>query len=315
VSTEAEAGSGTMAPARVLAVVVNHGADDVMVDCVRSLRAEGAGEVVVVDNGPDGDGEGRLARAGLEATYVRLSENRGYGAAVNRGVAGRGGDPVLVCNADVALRPGALAALVDTLSADPSLAVVGPRLVETDGTPYPSARTFPSLVDAAGHAFVGLVSRRNRFSRRYQMLDWDHRSRRPVDWVSGACFLIRRSSFDALGGFDESYFMYMEDVDLCWRAHRAGFGVCFEPGATVVHAQGTSTDRHPYRMILAHHRSLMRFARRSTRGWRRAGLPLVAAGLAVRVALMWARRAVEDRPRRSSRDGESPRSRPVSRAD
>ncbi len=84
--------------------------------------------------------------------------------------------------------------------------------------------------------------------------------------MSGACFLVRRSAFEQVGGFDEAYFMYLEDVDLCWRLGRAGWRVAYVPTAEVTHLQGVSTDRHPYRMIVEHHRSLLRFAARSSRG-------------------------------------------------
>ena len=93
-----------------------------------------------------------------------------------------------------------------------------------------------------------------------------------VDWVSGACFLARRQAFDELGGFDEAYFMYAEDIDLCWRAKQAGWKVNYVPGAVVTHLQGASTDLHPYRMLVAHHRSAYRFASRTVHGWRRATL-------------------------------------------
>ena len=90
--------------------------------------------------------------------------------------------------------------------------------------------------------------------------------------MSGACFLVRREAWDAVGGFDPSYFMYMEDVDLCWRLGRAGWGVGYEPAARVLHVQGVSTNRHPYRMLAAHHRSMWRFAWRTTTG-ARTGVP------------------------------------------
>ena len=122
------------------------------------------------------------------------------------------------------------------------------------------------------------------------MSDWDHASSRRVDWVSGACFLARRSAWEAVGGFDRAYFMYLEDVDLCWRLGRAGWAVAYEPEAQVVHVQGVSADRHPYRMLLAHHVSMWRFARRSTPAERRWALPLVLPGLAVRLAVTVARR-------------------------
>ena len=105
---------------------------------------------------------------------------------------------------------------------DPRLAVVGPRIDNPDGSLYPSARRFPKMADAAGHAFLGMVWRGNPFTRRYRMLDWDHAQAGPVDWVGGACMLVRRTAFEQVGGFDPAYFMYVEDVDLCWRLRPGG---------------------------------------------------------------------------------------------
>jgi N-acetylglucosaminyl-diphospho-decaprenol L-rhamnosyltransferase len=146
-------------------------------------------------------------------------------------------------------------------------------------------RTFPDLVDAVGHGLFGMVAPNNRFTRRYRLLDWDHRQPARVDWVSGACFLVRREAWDAVGGFDPSYFMYMEDVDLCWRLGRAGWAVGYQPAAGVLHVQGVSANRHPYRMLAAHHHSMWRFAWRTTRGAKRAALPVVAFGLVGRLAV------------------------------
>jgi N-acetylglucosaminyl-diphospho-decaprenol L-rhamnosyltransferase len=253
-------------------------------------------DIIVVDNGSVDGSAAALAAADPEARFVETGANLGYGGGVNRGLAQGHRELVLVCNADVVVRPGTLAAMMAALDAEPDLALVGPRLVNPDETLYPSARTFPSLVDAMGHGFLGLVAPRNRFSRSYKMLDWDHGGRRGVDWVSGSCFLARRRALEDLGGFDVSYFMYLEDVDLCWRLRRAGWGVAYEPSGCVLHVQGVSTDLHPYRMIVAHHRSLLRFAWRTTSGWRRFLLPVVAVGLAVRAAAAAAQRAA-GRPR------------------
>lgn len=187
-----------------------------------------------------------------------------------------------------------MAALVAALEDDPGCALCGPLVRTPAGDRYPSVRHFPTLVDATGHALLGLFAPGNRFTRSYQRAELDRAGDTvpvPADWVSGACFLVRRSAFEAVGGFDESYFMYAEDVDLCWRLGRAGWRVAYVPAAEVTHAQGVSTDRHPYRMILEHHRSLLRFAARSTSGWRRGLLPLVAFGLAVRTVLATLARA------------------------
>jgi N-acetylglucosaminyl-diphospho-decaprenol L-rhamnosyltransferase len=278
----------------VSAVVVNYNARDYLLECVRSLRAVGLDDVVVVDNASADGSRAALAAADPEARIVATGANLGYGTAANRGAAAAAGRTLLVCNSDVVLEPGAVKALLARLEeeAGAGVGLVGPRIENPDGSLYPSPRRFPDMAVAAGHAFLGLVAPRNRFTRRYRMLDWDHSTTRSVDWVSGACFLARREAWDAVGGFDEAYFMYVEDVDLCWRARRVGWDVVFEPGARVVHAQGVSSDLAPYRMIVEHHRSMLRFYRRTSRGPAAALLPVVAAGLALRTGLACAQRSV-----------------------
>ncbi|HSS10554.1 MAG TPA: glycosyltransferase family 2 protein [Acidimicrobiales bacterium] len=269
----------------VSAVVVNYNAGLVLAECVASLRADGVAEVVVVDNGSRDDSLATLRQRDADTVWTEADENLGYGRAANLGARACHGRYLLVCNPDVVVRPGTVSALVARLDRDLGAGIVGPRLVNADGTLYPSARTFPSLGDALGHGLLGLFWPGNRFSRRYKLLDWDHTETRVVDWVSGAFLVVRRDVWDGIDGFDPGYFMYMEDVDLCWRASRAGWQVVYEPSAQVVHLQGLCTDRRPYRMILAHHRSLWRFAWRSTDGWRRALLPPIGLGLVARAAV------------------------------
>jgi N-acetylglucosaminyl-diphospho-decaprenol L-rhamnosyltransferase len=272
------------------AVVVNFNAGEHLTACIRSLRAEGIERIVVVDNASRDGSLEAARRADPEIDVMQMGANLGFGAAVNRGAARLTGD-LLVMNPDAVLEPGAVKALEAVLAESPDVGIVGPRIENPDGTLYPSARTFPAMGDAMGHAFVGLVAPGNRFTRRYRMLDWDHAVAARVDWVSGAAFLARRTCFDALGGFDEAYFMYMEDVDLCWRAHRAGWAVAYEPAAQVVHVQGVSTDLAPYRMIATHHRSLFTFWWRTTPGPGRLALaPFVLLGLVLRTILACAQR-------------------------
>jgi N-acetylglucosaminyl-diphospho-decaprenol L-rhamnosyltransferase len=277
----------------VAAVVVNYKAAQYLVGCVQSLVDEGVSPVLVIDNASQDDSEAVLAASGLPARFLSTERNLGYGAGANVGLLETDSPWVLVCNADLVVHPGAVKALVAALEEDPRRGISGPRVENTDGSLYPSARTFPALGDAIGHAFLGMVAPANRWSRRYQMLGWDHDQRTEVDWVSGACFLARRSAIGELGGFDEAYFMYSEDVDLCWRAWRSGWKVVYEPTATVTHVQGASTDQRPYRMIAEHHRSLLRFAWRSNPGWRRLLLPPVALGLVLRALMAWAQRVGE----------------------
>ncbi|MGH9028126.1 MAG: glycosyltransferase family 2 protein, partial [Acidimicrobiales bacterium] len=273
------------------AVVVNHDAGDALKECIASLRAEGVTELVVVDNASSDGSADSLLASEPDVDVVRSPVNLGYGAGANRGLALLRSEFVLVSNPDVAVHQGAVSVLREALQADPALAIVGPRIEEPDGKRYPSARRFPSLVVAAGHAVLAPLAPRNRFTRRYRMEDLDPRVTSEVDWVSGACFMARARALDELRGFDEAYFMYAEDVDLCWRARRAGWAVAYVPGASVTHLQGVSTSKHPFRMEVEHHRSAFRFARRSARGWRRATLPLVGVVLGVRLGAVCAVKA------------------------
>jgi len=278
------------------AVVVSFNSASYLADCLRSLRSEGVTEVAVVDNASS-DGSVEVVRAADSGvTVVETGTNLGFGSGANRGVAVTDSDYVLILNPDTVVEPGTVKALSGALDRDDGLAVVGPRIENLDGTLYPSVRRFPNLTVAVGHAFLGLVWPANPYTRRYRMLDWDHdRPAADVDWVGGACMLVRRSAFDLVAGFDEAFFMYVEDVDLCWRLGRAGWRIGYEPAGRVVHALGGSSRLVPYRMIAEHHRSLLRFVSKSSVGARRGFLPMVAVGLAVRTVAAWAHHALAGR--------------------
>jgi N-acetylglucosaminyl-diphospho-decaprenol L-rhamnosyltransferase len=281
------------------AVVVNFEAGGLLLDCVRSLLADdtaGTPEVVVVDNGSRDGSTATLRDALPEVSVLSPGRNLGYAAAANRGIAATAAPVVAVCNADLSVAPGTAAAIVARFDAEPDLAAVGPALRNPDGTQYPSARTHPSPGDALGHGVLGRLFPRNPFTRRYRLLVADRSRSRDVDWVSGAIVFLRRSALESIGGWDEGYFMYMEDVDLCWRLRRLGWRIAYEPAGQVTHVQGASTASHPYRMIVAHHRSAYRFAARWWRGPRRLLLLPAAGFLAVRALFDMAARALRTRP-------------------
>jgi N-acetylglucosaminyl-diphospho-decaprenol L-rhamnosyltransferase len=288
----------------IAAVVVDHDAGPLLEGAVRSILADGAASVVVVENGAPGSTDAALSSLFDESSpslspvrIVRPGRNVGYGGGVNRGLAVLAADPsppewVLVSNADLEVHAGALCALRGALEAHPAWAIVGPRVLTDTGDVYPSVRAFPSFTDAAGHALFGLFKPDNPFTRRYNPGAPDGDAVTSADWVSGSCFMARREALEELGGFDEAYFMYLEDTDLCWRAHHAGWGVGFAGTASVTHMQGVSTARHPYRMMAAHHRSALRFTVRTTTGWRRLALPLAVLVLGLRMAMAAARIAL-----------------------
>ncbi|MGB9112824.1 MAG: glycosyltransferase family 2 protein [Acidimicrobiales bacterium] len=281
-------------------VIVNFNGGISLTEAVRALRDAGAVRVVVVDNASTDDSIRRLDESDAAVLIVRERVNHGYGTAANRGVAVCDTPYVLVMNPDVEIAPNTLRILATTLDIQHDVGIVGPRIVDVDGTTYPSARRFPSIVLGAAHAFFGLFWPHNSWSAKYR-----NDVRRPADlaardadWVSGACALVRKVAFDSVGGFDEGYFMYVEDLDLCWRLHQAGWRVLYEPRATATHAQGLSTRAQPYKMLVAHHRSTWRFAAKSMTGGKRALLVLVGAGLVVRFVAAVGKQTVDEVTRR-----------------
>ncbi len=287
---------------QLAAVVVDHDTGPLLDTCVRSLLRDGATPVVVVENGSPGSAQRALATLvaedpGCPVLVLRPEANRGFGAGVNRGLAALSGESppewVMIANPDLHVHPGAVDALRAVLEMHPAWALVGPRIFDAEGAIYPSVRRFPSFLDAAGHALLGLLRPANRFTRRYNPGTPEGTGVVEAEWISGSCFAARRVALEELGGFDEAYFMYAEDMDLCWRAHQAGWGIGFTGAASVTHVQGVSTARHPYKMMVAHHRSALRFTFRTTSGWRRAMLPLAVIVLALRMGIATARLAVK----------------------
>jgi N-acetylglucosaminyl-diphospho-decaprenol L-rhamnosyltransferase len=241
--------------------------------------------VIVADN-PSDESE-RTASLAAEggATVIRLEENVGYGSAVNIAISRL--DPgvpfVLVSNPDVRLEPSTIGDLLAPMLRDPRAAIAGPRILDGDGGVYPSARRIPSLRTGVGHAVFGTVWPGNPWTRSYRREDEASDVAREVGWLSGSCFLVRREAFDQVGGFDSTYFMYFEDVDLGYRLGRAGWRNLYEPSAQATHLGGRSTATARPQMLLVHHRSAYRFMASKYPGWHLAPVRwALHLGLAVR---------------------------------
>lgn len=250
---------------RVAVVTVAFRSDRVLGDLLASVPAASSSpvHVVVVDNLPsEGAGARRLSEQ-HGARYLPLSDNPGYGGGMNAGVTSLPDSVewVLVCNPDLELGAGSIDALVAVGDSDPTIGSVGPAVLNTDRSIYPSARSVPSLRTGVGHALFVTVWQQNPWTTRYRH-DSDTAEQRDAGWLSGACVLVRRSAFDALGGFDEGYFMYFEDVDLGYRLGRAGWRNVYAPQAQVIHTGAHATTTESERMIRAHHASARRFLTR-----------------------------------------------------
>lgn len=265
------------------AVVVTFNNQGEINDCLHALIESEVGDITVVDNGSK-DKTLDIVRSFEEVILIENSRNIGYGAAVNVAALQSKG-PILALNADTFVSKDALEAMIKTLSSNASIAAVGPEIVDEAGTRYPTPRRFPSVVDAIGHAIFADIWKSNPFTKRYQMNNTAATENNDVDWVSGACMLLNGRLFSNLGGFDEDFFMYMEDVDLCKRFHDAGWRVVFEPNARVVHKQGASTSQARLRSIISHHKSMLRYTRIHLRGFDRLLLPFIWLGIVVRAVV------------------------------
>lgn len=172
------------------------------------------------------------------------------------------------------------------------VACVGPYIRQSDGSAYPSARAVPNLSNGIGHALLGGIWKNNPWSRAYRD-NADMTRERTAGWLSGSCLLVRWEAFEKIGGFDERYFMYMEDVDLGDRFGRAGYDNVFCPTAQITHAVGHAAGKHPEKMLPAHHDSAYRFqADRHPRTWQAPIRWVLWLGLKARAALMVARAKV-----------------------
>lgn len=229
---------------KVDAVVVSYNVRDLLLECLASLiAAREAGElarIVVVDNASS-DGSATAARAADPCVEVVEAENRGYGAGANVGIAMTDAEYVLVLNPDIVVPPGSVAALANWLDAHPWHAVAGPRLRRPDGSIQPSRRRFPRpYTPLFESSLIEECWPDNPVAARYHLDDAPDDIEQDVDWVVGAAMLVRRAAIVQVGGFDESFRMYAEEVEWCWRFRRHGWRVGFVPSAEIVHHEGAS---------------------------------------------------------------------------
>jgi GT2 family glycosyltransferase len=274
-------------------VVVNYNAGGHLLACLTSVLAmagDASLEVVVVDNASR-DGSARAAAERFpEVRVIETGTNRGFAAGVNVGLRTTTAPFAFVLNPDAEVTVGTLGALVKLARERPRAGLIGPLIRSADGSLYPSGRTFPSVVQAVGHAFVGPFDPSNRWTDAYTMSGWDRTTERSVDWVSGSAMLLRRAALDQIGLLDEGFFLYGEELDLCTRLRNGEWDVVFTPEVEVTHEGGVSTGRSR-RMNLIHSRSIYRYYRKHrARGWRRVSLPFARAALRARAELVSMRR-------------------------
>ena len=222
---------------RAACVVVTYDALPWIEQCLASVAGV---ETLVVDNGST-DGTVDVVRETFPDVRLIESENRGLSAGWNMGIRATTAEHVLLLNADAWLVEDALDALVDAADRHPRAAAIGPRLLNTDGTLQRSVRGYPTVWRiATEYLYLRKLAPRSRALNAFYGAGFDHETEREVDWVMGACLLVRRAAYDGVGPFDERYFMFSEEVDWMRRAADRGWSVVFTPEARCVHVGGAA---------------------------------------------------------------------------
>ncbi len=250
----------------VAALIVNYNAGPELRHALQSLADETTGrpwEVVVVDNASRDGSSAVVDEFAPAARLLRNTENVGFGRGINQALRATTAPLIVIMNPDCRLAPGALTTLEAELLSYDDCAIVGPRILNPDGSVQGSARGDPDML-------TGLFGRTAKLRR---WLPWLSVSKRNVvndhvydahasvivDWMSGACMLARREALEHVGGFDESYFLYWEDADLCRRLRQAGYHVRYVSGATAIHRVGQSSRTARASSIKAFHASAYRY--------------------------------------------------------
>jgi len=224
---------------KLAVVIINYNSSADLDRCLESLAAyppAAIHEVVIVDNASRDEGLAEVHTRYPDHTWLFNSENYGYAKACNQGMALAEADYYLILNPDIVVQPGAMDRLLQFADDTPRAGMVGPQLLNEDGSVQASCRrfyTFRTLL--LRRTILGRIFPNSETVRLHLMEDFDHHHARPVDWVLGGCLLVRRSAMERTGPMDERFFLYFEDVDWCYRMWQAGFEVVYAPEARFMH--------------------------------------------------------------------------------
>ncbi|MBC7333927.1 MAG: glycosyltransferase family 2 protein [Actinobacteria bacterium] len=230
-------------------IIVSYNSLSFLKDAIGSILShppKASYEIIVVDNAST-DGSAQFVKANFPAVRV-ITNERNFGFAKANNIAIRSSDCrfVLLMNSDCKVYEGSLDALLNFMEENPAVGVVGPRIVNSDGSIQLSCRRFPSMLNAGLHSLLTDIFPNNPFSRKYKLADVERNKPFAVDWVSGSFMLIRRKALDEIGLLDERYFMYAEDVDLCFRMWKNNWQVFYFPHASVLHYIGGSSKEKEF---------------------------------------------------------------------
>ncbi|UCD39027.1 MAG: glycosyltransferase family 2 protein, partial [Fidelibacterota bacterium] len=248
-------------------IVVSFNVREFVKQCLTSLRYAhftGQVEVVIVDNNSADNTVEMVGRLFPDVRLIANTENKGFAAAVNQGVAAARGDTLLLLNPDTILEEGTLQVLADYLEAHPEVGCVGPKILNSDGSLQQACkRSFPSPWVALTY-FLGLARLfpRSRLFGRYNLTYLDPDQTHEVDALSGSCMCLPRKVWDSVGPMDESFFLFGEDLDYCYRIHQAGYKVVYHPATQIVHYKGESVKTASFDNLKVFYEAMVTFSQK-----------------------------------------------------
>ncbi len=248
-------------------VIVNYNVKNLLRRCLGSVfkyEKNTEFEVTVVDNNSNDHSQEMLRKEFPQVRLIENNRNLGFSRGCNQGIKESRGRYILLLNPDTELTPGGFRNMIDFMESRPKAGICGPKMTDREGNLQLSCRSFPSYLTAisSSQSVLNRIFPENFLSQKYLLKNQDHSEIREVDWVSGSCLLGRSEMFEKVGLLDEGFYMYVEDVDLCYRAKMAGFSVFYFPSVVVIHHIGRSTQKKKMSMLVEHHRSMYHFYRK-----------------------------------------------------
>jgi len=246
-------------------IIVNYNVKDLLRRCLSSIfgfQKDVNFEVRVIDNNSEDQSTKMVSGKFPQVKLLENKRNLGFSAACNQGIRKSRGRYILLLNPDTEFVSGGITEMIKFMDSHTRVGICGPQMIDSQGKIHFSCRSFPSYLTAvsSGQSILNRLFPRNPLSRKYLLKDQSQK--REVDWVSGSCLLTKREVFEKIGPLDELFFMYVEDVDFCYRAKNAGFLVHYLPEVVVIHHIGKSTKKRKLLMQTEHHRSMYHFFRK-----------------------------------------------------
>lgn len=270
-------------------IIVSYNSSNLLEECLDSIfkypPRQNYGVIVVDNNSTDGSQE-LVRKKYPEVELITNTSNIGFAAANNIAIKSTNSDFILLLNSDCQVYKDSLDEMMNFIDNTTEAGIIGPKIINSDGSMQYSCRKFPSIIDAGLHSILVNIAPDNPVSRKYKLTDINRENPFTVDWVSGSCMLIRRQALMDTGFMDENYFMYVEDIDICFQMWKKNWKVFYYPYAEILHHTGGSTNTGKVAASVRMQKSIFYFFRKNYRkNWKILLIPLLVIVLGLRIFL------------------------------